>query len=210
MEFEVILKTENIHKYVLKSNQKTLKIFPFKFELYVTYEIEEDVVITKYNVINKDEHKMIFGIGGHPAYICQYSTEKYKIEFGRKEDKIEFYKLKNGLLVDKKIDNILIDNSIILTKDIFNEDAIIMKNIKSNIVTLKEIDTQKTILEFNFEGFPYLAIWSKIGAPFICIEPWQNHADSINSNGNFEEKENILKLDSNKEFSCSYSVKIFN
>ncbi len=96
------------------------------------------------------------------------------------------------------------DNKIKLTKDIFDEDAIIMKNIKSKKVILKEND--KKYLEFDFEGFPYLAIWSKKGAPFVCIEPWQNHTDSVNSNGKFDEKENILKIKKDEKFNCKYKV----
>ena len=52
----------------------------------------------------------------------------------------------------------------------------------------------KKILEFDFTGFPYLAIWSKPDAPFVCIEPWFNTADKVNSNGIFEEKEVIKEL----------------
>ena len=47
------------------------------------------------------------------------------------------------------------------------------------------------LLEFEFTGFPYLALWSKKGAPFVCIEPWYNTADKIDSNSQFKEKENI-------------------
>ena len=81
-----------------------------------------------------------------------------------------------------------------------------MKNINSNKIVLNNARENKKELEFNFEGFPYLAIWSKKGAPFVCIEPWQNHTDSVNSNGKFEEKENILKLKKEEKFNCKYKV----
>ena len=51
------------------------------------------------------------------------------------------------------------------------------------------------VLEFNFTDFPYLALWSKKGAPFVCIEPWQNTADKIDSNQIFKDKENINQLE---------------
>ena len=84
-----------------------------------------------------------------------------------------------------------------------------MKNIKSNKVILQNRNTNKKILEFDFTDFPYLALWSKKGAPFVCIEPCFNTADRIDSTGDFEEKENIIKLDSNKEFSCKYTVEFY-
>ena len=84
-----------------------------------------------------------------------------------------------------------------------------MKNIKSNKVTLKNEKTQEKILEFDFTGFPYLAIWSKKGAPFVCIEPWFNTADKVDADGEFENKENILTLEINAKFECEYKVKFF-
>ncbi|MBQ3413786.1 MAG: aldose 1-epimerase family protein [Clostridia bacterium] len=209
MDFKELEKTEKKHKYVLKFNSETLKKFPFKFELYVEYEIIGNELTTKYTVINKDNKDMLFGIGGHPAFICNYCTENYELEFEKQEDKIEFYKLQEGLIKTKPINNILENNKIKLTKNIFDEDAIIMKNITSDRVTLINLKNNKKVLEFDFTGFPYLAIWSKKGAPFVCIEPWQNHTDSINSNGEFCEKEDIIKLRSNEKFECKYKV-IFN
>ena len=194
------------NKYLLKSNPETLKKYPFKFELYVEYLIKENELTTQYTVINKDENEMLFGLGGHPAFICDYSSGDYELEFGDKEKSIEFYKLQDGLIKTESITSILEDNKIKLNKDIFNEDAIIMKNISSNKVILKNKKENKTELEFNFEGFPYLAIWSKKGAPFVCIEPWQNHTDSVESNGIFSEKANILKLKKDEKFTCKYKV----
>lgn len=194
------------NKYLLESNSETLKKYPFEFELYVEYMVKENELTTQYTVINKDDREMLFGLGGHPAFICDYSSGNYELEFGDNEKNIEFYKLQDGLIKTETISSILENNKIKLDKDIFNEDAIIMKNIRSNNIMLKNNKTNITELEFNFEGFPYLAIWSKKGAPFVCIEPWQNHTDSVNSNGVFSEKENILKLKKDEKFTCKYKV----
>ena len=205
IEFEEI--GEN--KYLLKSSKETLEKFPFEFELYVEYEVNENELTTKYKVINKDEKQMLFGIGGHPAFICDYSTGNYQIQFNKQEDKIEFLQLENGLISDKKAPNILKENAINLEADTFKNDAIIMKNIKSNKISLYNKKEDKKILEFDFTGLPFLALWSKIGAPFVCIEPWYNTADKVNSTGNFEDKENILKLEPEEKFECKYKLKFF-
>lgn len=206
MEFEKI--GEN--SYVLKSNEETLKKFPFKFELYVCYETTDNEVITKYKVINKDEKDMIFGLGGHPAFVCEYSSGKYRIEFENEEKNIEFYQLENGLVKEnpENTSKFLRENRIFLDKRTFENDAIIMKNFSSDDVYLKT--EKKTILGFHFSNFPYLAIWSKPEAPFVCIEPWFNTADKVNSNGIFEEKEDLIELKPNQKFEASWSVKFFN
>lgn len=203
MEFEEI----ELNKFLLKSSEETLKKFPFEFELYVQYTIKDNELITTYTVINKDKTTMYFGLGGHPAFVCEYSTGEYQIQFNEKETEIEFIQLENGLISNEKIPNILKENAIDLVSDTFENDAIIMKNIKSNKVILYNKKENKKLLEFDFTGFPYLAIWSQKGAPFVCIEPWYNTADKIDSNGKFKEKENILKLEPEQKFECKYKIK---
>lgn len=205
MEFEKI--DENY--YVLKSNEETLKKFPFEFELYISYEVNENKLTTKYKVINKSEELMIFGLGGHPAFVCDYSSGKYRIEFEKEENDIEILELENGLISNKNIQTskYIKENRIFLDKHTFENDAIIMKNLKSTKVFLKT-ETKK-VLTFDFSGFPYLAIWSKPEANFICIEPWFNTADKVDSNGIFEEKEDLIELKPNKVFEAKYSVEFF-
>ncbi len=207
MEFEGILKTENEHHYMLKYSEETLKKYPYKFELHVIYEIIENTLTVTYQIKNIDDKTIYFGLGGHPAFNCDYSNEEYEIVFNQKEKNVEFLKLKDGLIDVEKAENILQDNKIYLKENTFDNDAVIMKNLKSNKVILQNYKTNQKILEFDFTGFPYLVLWSKKGAPFVCIEPWQNTADRIDSTQIYKEKENIIELLQDKEFECKYSIK---
>lgn len=207
MDFEEISKTENKHHYMLKYNEETLKKYPYKFELHVIYEIIGDTLTVTYKVKNIDDKTIYFGLGGHPAFNCDYSNGEYEISFSENEDKIEFLKLKNGLIDTEKAQNILQDNKIYLKEDTFDNDAVIMKNLKSNKVILQNHETNQKMLELDFTGFPYLALWSKKGAPFVCIEPWQNTADRIDSTQIYKDKENIIELPKDKKFECKYSIK---
>jgi len=205
MEFEEI----QSNKFLLKSSKETLEKFPFEFELYVEYVIENDELTIIYKVVNKDTKQMTFGIGGHPAFICDYTTGNYQIQFNKPENEIQFMQLSNGLISNENAPNILKENAIDLLPDTFENDAIIMKNIKSNKVILYNKKENVKVLEFDFTGFPYLALWSKVGAPFVCIEPWYNTTDKVDSNGQFAEKQDILKLEPNEKFECKYKIKFF-
>lgn len=204
MEFEKIEK----NSYILEANEETLKMYPYKFQLYVSYEIIENKLKVNYKVKNIDNKEIFFAIGAHPAFKCDYTSGKYSIRFEKEENNLEFLELENGLISDKETKSFkLLDNKIQLNYNTFKNDAIIMKNFSSNKVFL-EMENKK-VLSFNFEKFPYLAIWSKENANFICIEPWFNIADSVDSKGNYLEKENLIKLDINEEFNCSYLVEFF-
>ena len=205
MEFEEI----GDNSYVLKSNEETKAKYPYDFELYISHEVKKNKVITKYKVVNKDSKTIYFGLGGHPAYACEYTSGKYRLEFEDIEDRLEIYQLEDGLLKKnpEKLSKFFRENRIFLDEKTFEKDALIIKNINSSKIYLKT--ETKTILAFEFKGFPYLGVWSKPGAPFVCIEPWQNHTDDIDASGNFVDKESILKLEPNEEFDAEYSVEFF-
>lgn len=208
MKFDILKISEREHIYVLKYNQETLKMYPFKFELYVSYRIDNNKLIVKYKVKNLDDKTMFFGIGGHPAFAINLKENKYRLEFDEKEENAKFYQLDNGLISYKNnyINKSIMSNekSISIGKDTFTHDAIIMGNLKSKKIRL--IENNNTRLVLDFTGFKYLGIWSKKNAPFICIEPWYTTADYTDSNSIFEEKKDNIKLEENEEFECSYSI----
>ena len=65
------------------------------------------------------------------------------------------------------------------------------------------------VLKVNFNGFPYLGIWSAKDADFVCIEPWCGIADSVNATGNLEDKEGINILTPDQSFERTWSVELF-
>lgn len=214
LEFEPITKLNNFHSYVLKSNPSTLAKYPFEFTLYITYRTDENKLTTIYKVVNDGENNMTFGIGGHPAFIINQKdlyNEEYYLEFEEDEEKIHFLYLVDGLIGTEYAKNIMKDKrKIQITKDTFNNDAVIMKGITSHKISLKKKTGNKTLLTMDFEGFPYLGIWSKPGAPFICIEPWYTTADTVKSTGVFAQKTDTITLAPKKEFECRYTIEFFN
>lgn len=204
MEFETIEYTDEIQSYLLKSNNLTKEKYPYDFLLNVTYVVEENKIITQYKVINTDNKDIYFGIGAHPAYRINY--EECYLEFEKEENNILFYELEDGLIA-KQYQNKLKDKKIIeLKENTFKNDAIIMQNIISNKLYIKNKKTNETILEFYFKDFPYLAIWSKLEATFLCIEPWYTTADKRDSDGEFKNKLGTICLNPCQEFVCEYSV----
>lgn len=180
------------NSYVLKYNDETLEKYPYKFELYVSYQMYGNSLITRYRVKNVDNKMICFGLGGHPAFKCDFNNAY--LEFEWNEDEVEIYQLNNGLVKKECEDRrkFINGNRIILTPDYFDNDAVIMKKLKSNTVTLYNNGVKK--LKFDFTNFPILAVWSKKGAKFLCIEPWLNTADAEDSNGRFEGKDGLIRL----------------
>lgn len=213
MEFEPITKLDNFHSYVLKSNPSTLARYPYDFELYNTYRLDGNKLTTMYRVINTGLIAMPFGIGGHPAFKIDANELKsgnYYLEFAEDEEKIHFLYLVDGLVGTEYAKNILVNKRIInINSHTFDNDAIIMKGITNKKISLKNKHMNKPLLTMTFDEFTYLGIWSKPGAPFICIEPWLSTADNVNSTGVFTQKQDIILLKPNDTFECKYTVEFF-
>ena len=87
---------------------------------------------------------------------------------------------------------------------LFEKDALVFKHLKSDKLTL--LKNNQPYISVEFKGFPYLGIWTKPNAPFLCIEPWCGLADNVNHNGNIYEKEGIQLLDNNVEFEREINI----
>lgn len=214
LEYEPVTKLDNFHSYVLKSNSYTMARFPYNFELYNTYIQEENKLTFLYKVVNTGSSIMPFGIGSHPAFKIDQDDLKrgnYYLEFEDEEKLVHFLYLIDGLVGTDYAKNQLINNRILKIDDhTFDNDAIIIKGVQNKKISLKNRRTGKTVLRMDFEGWPYLGIWAKPGAPFICLEPWMSTADRINSTNIFAEKTSMVKLNPGEEFENKFTVEFFN
>ena len=210
-EFEVIKNEVDFIEFRLKSDEKTLEIYPFSFELYLSYKLEKNSLIVSYKVINKSDDKMLFSIGAHLAFNWTLKEdekkENYFLEFENIKETKRYFLNDKGLVYDS-VDLKIIDNKIALNEELFKNDALVFEDLNIKTLTLKN-SINENYIKLNFENFPYLGIWSKpTGAPFICIEPWFGVADDENSNQNFEDKKGIITLEKDEIFSCFYIIEI--
>lgn len=214
MEFEPVTKLDNFHSYVLRSNKYTMARYPYDFELYNTYRQEDNKLIVIYKVVNTGVTNMPFAIGGHPAFKIDPDDLKrgnYYLEFAEEEEKAHFLYLVDGLVGTDYAKNQLIeDKYLLLDEHTFDNDALIIKGIQHKRISLKNSRTKKCVLNMEYEGFPYLGIWSKPNAPFLCLEPWTSTADRVNSNNIFAKKPDMRTLQPKEEFEEKYTVEFFN
>ncbi len=210
-EFKLTEQSKNHLTYSLEQSRDTLEKYPFKFRLEVKYRLKENLVKVAYKVTNQDQKEMYFSIGAHPAFYWPLNEDEKKEDYYLEFEKIEKtakYLLEAGLLNNQK--EPILDNQKILelTPDIFKDDALVFKNLKSEQITLKSSKSEREI-KIRFEKFPYLGIWSQsVEAPFICLEPWYGIADSVDSSGRIEEKEGIKSLKAGNSFESKYTITI--
>ncbi|MDO5968685.1 aldose 1-epimerase family protein [Flavivirga aquimarina] len=191
-----------------------LKIYPFKFEFYITYKLVDNTIEVIHNIKNCDINPMYFSLGGHPAFKCPlYDDEKYNdyiLEFDHIENsETHLINADNGLANSKTRPCLENSNHIQLEYNLFNDDALIFKDLKSKRITLKS-KLRGEIVSVSYNDFPYLGIWAKPNANYVCIEPWLGIADNENTNQELTTKEGVIKLNGNDTFTASYTIEIHN
>ncbi|HQU34796.1 MAG TPA: hypothetical protein PLB88_10800, partial [Thermoanaerobaculaceae bacterium] len=50
-------------------------------------------------------------------------------------------------------------------------------------------------------------VWSKPGAPFVCLEPWCGIADPPDATGHLEDKEGIVRLPPGSTFARVVTIR---
>lgn len=208
---ELVESTSNTLVFRLKYNDDTLLMYPFKFEFITRYSIEGNKLTVTHKVINHDNEKLLFSLGGHPAFKCPINEgekyEDYYLEFEKNEDAPTWVLHKNGLQSDETKPIFNDSNIIPLHAHLFDDDALIFKNLNSSVVCLKSKKSDQ-MLTFNYKGFPYLGIWAKPNASFVCIEPWMGVTDRWDTDRKLETKEGIITLEGKNTFDALYSIEI--
>jgi len=211
MVFDKIEDNESKIIFSLKSNKDTIKIYPFQFDLQIIYSLESNRLNVDYIVKNLDkENDLLFSLGAHPAFNIEVNENKnysdYEIYFPSDEF-LEINQLTNNLIAEnKKIIN-LNNKKLDLSYQLFESDALVMTNLKSESLILRnKIDNDSLI--FSFNNFPFFGIWAAKNANFVCLEPWSGIADFENHNQHLEQKVGILKLSSTENWKANWSIEI--
>lgn len=202
-EFKILFQSTSEVVFSLQSNEKTKLVYPFNFELQISYSLKENELEIGYKISNNDKSIMPFSIGGHPAFALPLDFENYTLVF-EKEENLLSYPLEDDLLSDKSFIIPMNDKRLPLTYSLFEKDALIFKQLNSNCISIEENGIP--IVHFKYNDFPNFGIWTKNKAPFICLEPWLGYSDTINTTGNILEKEGIQLLHAKEIFDCSFSI----
>jgi galactose mutarotase-like enzyme len=150
-------------------------------------------------------------VGSHPAFALnleKYAHSDYFIEFNEAEslDLLGTRERKLHTFQERYLQG---ETNIPLTQTLFDQDALIFDELKSNIICLKNKQRSR-YLEMNTDGAKQLGIWAKPGAAYVCLEPWHGMVDFAGSPLAFEQKAGMMTLPAGEHFDTFYSVRVVN
>ena len=205
---DLLFQQTNTHScsFLLTSNKNTLVQYPFHFSFKVIFTLFKNSLRCTYEISNKDTQTMYFACGGHTAYKLDLKSLTQLSDYALKFPKLTQLKIlnigPNGLLTKKTNTIALLNNTLNLSQNLFDHDALVMADIACNYVILQNTKNN-TKVTVKFKKFPHLALWAKPGADFICIEPWLGLPDSEDTSPEITKKTNLKSLKPTEKLSVS-------
>ncbi|MES2417141.1 MAG: aldose 1-epimerase family protein [Bacteroidota bacterium] len=208
-EFEQIANNEIL--FTLHHTEETLKVYPFEFKLNLRYFLKGASLCCIYTVFNPAQKEMLFSIGAHPAFAAPLNQQgtytDYFLEFN-KDKELTYHHIVDNLISDQTSTLKLNKGRLFLKHDLFYDDALVFKNLKSDSILLMNTRNYNG-LNFKFKDFPYFGIWAAKDADFVCLEPWCGIADTINHQQQLRDKEGIMTLAAKGHWQRSWEVTCF-
>ncbi|MBE9222844.1 aldose epimerase [Cyanobacterium stanieri LEGE 03274] len=150
----------------LSSNEETLLIYPFEFELTFTYQLVANRLIITQEYYNKSNQIMPFSVGFHPYFWCQ-DKSSLSLDIPASE-----YSNKTGEKTFPFAGNLDYDqDEIDIAFRTITKDTASFVNYKRNM---------KVSLKYS-NLFSTLVFWTLKGKDYICLEPWSAPRNALNT-----------------------------
>jgi galactose mutarotase-like enzyme len=180
----------------LRANDETRARYPFAFRLDVSYALDGARLTMRAAVANEGAEPMPASFGFHPAFrwplVAGSARANHDVRFEKPEPE-PIRRLAGGLLGGPEPTPVAGDRLPLADADaLFERDALIFDRLRSRRLTYGPATGRR--LQLDFPAMPHLGIWSKPGAGFVCLEPWQGFADPVDFDGELAEKPGILAI----------------
>ncbi len=175
----------------LEASEATRRHYPFAFRLDVTYRIEAATLRMEAEVTNTGDGVMPASFGFHPAlrWPLPYGTSRAAHEIVFEHDEpAPIRRPVDGLLSTAQFPTPVHERHLKLHDDLFEDGALVFDTLASRSVVYGDA------VRVAFPHMPHLGIWTKPGAGYVCIEPWQGHASPEGFDGELADKPGMVAI----------------
>lgn len=168
-------------RHVLRDTAETRAPYPFGFELAVRHALAGPVLTVSARIRNDSDRDMPFGFGFHPAFAWPLPgaagrPHRVALDNGACPPRLRLAGAgaNPGLLARDLHPSPFRDGALALSPALFDAGALVFPEGAG--AGLRYGVPGGPDLRFRFEGLPNLALWTRPGAPFLCVEPWHGMA----------------------------------
>ncbi len=214
-EFYVEAHTENSVTLLLKSNEETLKEYPFDFEFKIRFTLDGFCLCQEYITTNKSPCDMYYSAGSHEGYACPGGVNNYTLVFDEKqttERLARFYVEAEERYYHEYVPFLDNEKEFKLSREFFRDEQLAVLNLNSNGIALRDDRTGKAI-HITLSDFDTLIGWTVKGgnAEFLCVEPWCGTWEhtKISSYSDFSQKPGIRSLNPGETETLTHTVTFY-
>ena len=202
--FKLVEQTNDSLTFLQSDDEESLKIYPYHFDLYVTFKLNGNALEVSHKVVNKNDCVMYYSFGAHPGFNCKIGDY---LEFDNNQACVLNEQIdEESYLMDNQVELLKNEKRITIEKNTFDHDALILSGYTDKVISLKS-DDHNRVVRFNFDS-PVLGIWAKPNAPYVCIEPWWGINDNHVKRADLSEKRGIMSLNPQETRSFAWSAEI--
>ncbi|KQM90325.1 aldose epimerase [Sphingomonas sp. Leaf22] len=207
-KFTKVAHSDTFVRFELTDDEETRAVYPFAFMLHVEHRLEGATLHTEVTVTNSGDRDLPASIGFHPAFAwpLPYGRPRadHRMVFSNAEVGTVAAIADNGTIAAERRPDPVVDRVLTLTDDLFARDALVFDPVRSSWVRYGAEDGPQ--LRVDFPGMPKLGIWTKPGASFVCIEPWDGIADPEGFAGDIFDKPGINRVSPGQSHRAAMSV----
>lgn len=207
-EFRLVESTGRSCLHELTSSEASKAAYPFDFRLTLRHAVDGRTLTVTADVTNTDRRPLPFGLGFHPAFAWPLPGAAGREHVVQLDNGAEpkLSRLEGGLRRPGLLPSPFKSGRLVLHHSQFEDDAMIFPEGAGSGLTYGAKDGPS--LRFAFENLPNLALWSKPGAPFICVEPWHGTAPEVGTSAEIAARPYSLSLAPGAAARFAFSVSI--
>lgn len=180
---------ESAARLTLRENAQTLARYPFAFRLTIDYRLGDAALEIAVEVENPGLTPMPYACGLHPGFRWPFAggpREGCEIRFEKPEWPTVPVIAPGGLVSPRTRPIPIEGDTLKLSDGLFSGDALCFIDPASR--SLRFVEPGGAAIELTLGGFPHAALWTRAGAPFLCLEAWTGYSDPEGFAGELAEK----------------------
>lgn len=212
-DFQCVSNNGKSMTFQLVADSQTYISYPRIFSFSIKYTLNQNVLEIQYEVENRDQKDMYFGLGGHPGFNVPLSPDlqfsDYYLKFGTPCEPVQIGFTEECYRSGTDMSFPMKDGQILpLCHELFDQDAIVLRDV-SRAVTLA-CDCNSHSVTVTFPDMPFLGLWHwpKTDAPYICIEPWCSLPSCAGQETVFENQADLIKLAPSECYINNWTIEI--
>ena len=197
----------------MTDTEETWRQYPRHFAFRVIYALQGKTLVTTYQVENRDQRTMYFGLGGHPGFnvplVPGKGFEDYRLRFGEPcQPRLVCFNAACFVTGEERPYPLTNGDTLPLSHNLFDEDAIVLTGMTRQVTLETNGDAHGVTVTFPQMGYLGLWHWPRTDAPYICIEPWCSLPATADTTVVMEEQKDLISLEAGATYENNWTIQI--